>query len=296
MLEERFPQLLPLLAVGLTGSGSECFGYDDALSRDHDFDPGFCIFLPGEDRVDRRSAFLLERAYSKLPREFEGVSRALMQPAGGARRGVFRYPDFYMEKTGSPDGVLTPAQWLSLPDSALCEAVNGEIFFDGPGEVTAVRRRLSDRPEDVRRKKLAGSLLMMGQAGQYNYARCLAHGERAAAQLSAVRFAEHAVHAVFLLNRTYEPYYKWCFRALRALPLLSGLSDALEFLITTDNDGAMARTKQEIIEDIAGAVIGELRAQGLTRADCRDLEKHAYSVQDGIADLAIRNLHVLAAV
>ena len=82
MLEEQFPELLPFLAAGILGSGSECFGYDDEVSRDHDFEPGFCIFLPGEDVVDRRSAFLLERAYAKLPKEFMGVSRAPLQPAG----------------------------------------------------------------------------------------------------------------------------------------------------------------------------------------------------------------------
>ena len=49
MLEERFPELLPKIAVGLCGSGSECWGYDDAVSRDHDFEPGFCIFLSEED-------------------------------------------------------------------------------------------------------------------------------------------------------------------------------------------------------------------------------------------------------
>ena len=42
MLEKEFPQLLPYLAVGLFGQGSECFGFDDAVSRDHDFEPGFC--------------------------------------------------------------------------------------------------------------------------------------------------------------------------------------------------------------------------------------------------------------
>ena len=66
MLEE-FPDILPKIAAGLCGSGSECFGFDDDISRDHDFEPGFCIFLPSEETVDRRSAFLLERAYSKLP-------------------------------------------------------------------------------------------------------------------------------------------------------------------------------------------------------------------------------------
>ncbi|MBO7398596.1 MAG: hypothetical protein J6V10_05830, partial [Clostridia bacterium] len=46
MLENDFPQLKDYLAAGLCGSGSECFGYDDELSKDHDFEPGFIIFLP----------------------------------------------------------------------------------------------------------------------------------------------------------------------------------------------------------------------------------------------------------
>ena len=82
MLERDFPDVLPYLAAGLCGSGSECFGFDDEISTDHDFEPGFILFLPGEDVIDRRTAFLLERAYAKLPKEFMGCRRSLMQPAG----------------------------------------------------------------------------------------------------------------------------------------------------------------------------------------------------------------------
>ena len=296
MLRERFPQLLPQLAAGLTGSGSECFGYDDPVSRDHDFTPGFCLFLPGEETVSRRDAFLLERAYAALPREFMGVTRPLMEPVGGARRGVLRTAEFFAARTGTPDGRLSAAQWLSLPDYALAEAVNGEIFYDGFGEVTAIRARLAAYPEDVRKKKLAGSLLLMAQSGQYNYARCLRHGETAAAQLAVTEFVQHTMHAVFLLNRVYQPYYKWSFRAMRALPRLALTAELLEYLLTTDNAAEIAAEKQDVMEGIAADVIGELQRQGLTQAVCMDLEKHAYSVQDGIADGEIRNLHLLAAV
>ena len=296
MLREQFPALLPLVAVGLVGSGSECFGFDDEVSQDHDFEPGFCIFLPGEDVVDRRSAFQLERAYAKLPKEFEGFRRPMLLPVGGARRGVLRTADFFTEKTGSPDGVLTLGQWLTVPEQSLAEATNGALWLDGYGEVTAIRARLSCFPEDVRCKRLAGQLLLMAQSGQYNFARCLRHGEPAAAQLAVCEFVKSALAAIFLLNRRYMPYYKWSFRALRALPRLSEQAGALEFLLTGGGGEASAEAKAGVIEDVAAAVIDELQTQELTQAVCGDLEKHAYSVNDRVEDAALRNEHILAAI
>ncbi|MBE6989935.1 MAG: DUF4037 domain-containing protein [Ruminococcaceae bacterium] len=296
MLDEQFPDLLPRLAAGLIGSGSECFGYDDAVSRDHDFEPGFCLFLPGEDVVDRRTAFLLERAYAKLPKEFMGLRRSLMQPVGGPRRGILRTGEFFAEKLSAADGALTVEQWLTVPEQSLAECTNGVLFFDNCGEVTRIREGLRFFPEDVRRKKLAGHLLLMAQAGQYNYQRCIRHGESAAAQLAVGEFVRSTISAVFLLNRQYQPYYKWSFRALRALPKLSLLAELLEYLLTSDNEATQAQEKYDVIESIAADVIDELMEQELTNATCGDLEKHAYSVNDGIADAGLRNLHVLAAV
>lgn len=296
MLEESFSELLPYLAVGLFGSGSECFGFDDETSQDHDFEPGFCIFLPGEELVDRRAAFLLERAYAKLPKEYSGFHRASIAPVGGARHGVLRTSAFFLEKVGSADGTLSLERWLTLPEQALAEVTNGELYFDRYGEVTRIRERLSYFPEDVRRKRLAGQLLLMAQSGQYNYLRCLKHGETAAAQLAVVEFVRSAVSAAFLLSRRYQPYYKWCFRALRDLPLLTDLADISEWLLTTGNEEEQAQEKYDVIEQIASDVISLLQEQELTKAICGDLEKHAYSVNDGITDAEVRNLHILAAI
>ena len=296
MLKEQFSDLMPFLAAGLFGSGSECFGYDDDVSRDHDFEPGFCLFLPEEAVVDRRTAFLLERAYSKLPRTFGGVSRPVLQPVGGARHGVFRTTDFFQKLIGSPDGLLNLREWLSIPEQALAEATNGELYFDSLGEVTRIRGALRFFPENVRRKKLAGHLLLMEQAGQYNYARCLSHGETGAAQLAAGEFVSSAMSAVFLLNRRYQPYYKWRFRALRELETLSELAMPLEQILTSGNDAESAKTKMALIEQICAAVRAELRAQGLSDAQGEDLERHAYVVNDTIENSELRNLHVLAAI
>ena len=296
MLKEQFSEVMPFLSAGLVGSGSEVLGYDDEISEDHDFEPGFCMLLPGEDIIDRRTAFLLERAYAKLPKEFMGYQRSMIGPVGGARHGVLRMDEFFQEKIGSPDGILSVGQWLSLPEQTLAEVTGGEVFFDGLGEVTKIRERLKYYPEDIRLKKLAGELLIMAQSGQYNYQRCLKHGEKGAAQLAAIEFAKSTMHTVFLLNHVYEPYYKWSFRAMRELPVLSLEAELLEYLITTDNEEEMAEAKYDVIEGIAADVIDVLIEQELTKAICGDLEKHAYSVNDQIQDPEIRNLHILAGI
>ena len=258
MLREKFPEILPFMAVGLLGRGSECLGFDDEVSRDHDFEPGFCVFLPGEEIVDRRTAFLLERAYAGLPKEFMGLRRAVISPVGGARHGVLRTAEFMTDLVGSSDGRLDLTGWMTVPDHALTEALSGEIFTDPYGEVTAIRERLRRQPVDVKRKKLAGHLLLMGQSGQYNYKRCLAHGETAAAQLAVTEFVKSTMSVVFLLNNTYQPYYKWSFRAMRALPRLSLEAELLEYLLTSDNEPETAKEKYDVIEGIASDVIDEL--------------------------------------
>ena len=296
MIREQFPEYEEIAAAALTGSGSECYGFDDEVSRDHDFEPGFCLFIPGEEIVDRRTAFQMERAYAKLPAEFMGFRRQKMNPVGGHRHGVFRIDEYFTEKIGCPAEELTAERWLRLPDYALAEAVNGEVFRDDAGLLTDCRRILREMPEDVRRKRLAGHLLLMAQSGQYNYRRCLRHGETGAAQLAVGEFVRNTLSAVFLLRGIYMPYYKWSFRALKALPGGEDLGRSLEWLLTTDNGEELAEDKYFCMEGIAAEVIGLLQEQGLTEASCGDLEKHAYSVNDGIREGNIRNLHILYCV
>lgn len=296
MLHEQFPQYEEIIAVGLVGAGSECFGYDDEVSRDHDFEPAFCLFLPDEEVIDRRTAFLLERAYAKLPKEYGGVPRLRVSPVGGSRHGVLRMEDFFREKIGHSGKITDLMDWFSVPEQGLAEATNGEVFRDDVGLFTSIRNALRYFPPDVRKKKLAGSLLLMAQSGQYNYARCLAHGESAAAQLAVTEFVRHTLAVIFLLNERYLPYYKWQFRALRELPWLSELAQPLEFLLTTDNEEFLAEQKTAMIEEIAFRIIAALQEQNLTAAVCGDLEKHAYSVNDQITDSNLRNAHILFAV
>lgn len=296
MIKENFADIEKYLAFGLAGSGSECFGYDDEISQDHDFEPGFCIFIPDESVIDSRTEFQLERAYAKLPKEFMGYKRSPLNPVGGNRHGVIRISRFFEEKTGDKNADIPTVGWFCIAEQFPLEATNGKIFCDNYGLVTSLREKVAYLPEDVRLKKLAGNILLMAQSGQYNYSRCIRRGETAAAQLAVTEFVNTVLKVIFLLNRKYMPYYKWSFRALRDLHKLSGLHDELEYLISSGNTADEAKKKQEIIESICEKIISELKMQELTRIDSDELEKHAYSVNDRIKDPEIRNLNILYAV
>ena len=296
MIQQDFPELVDKIAAGLCGSGSECYGYDDETSRDHDFEPGFILFLPDEDIIDQKTAFTLEKAYNRLPKEFLGFKRSQVSPVGGNRHGVIKVSDYLKQKTGSADGILTDEQWLSIPDEFLAEAINGEIFFDPSGIIKPIREKLSKMPQDIYLKKLAGQLLVMGQSGQYNYLRCLQHDEPEAAQLSAYRFSEAAMKTIFLLNRKYMPYYKWSYRAFNELENLRYLKNYLYYLISTDNSESNRKAKKEMIEAVSLLVIGELKAQGLSEDPSEELEQHAYVLNEKISDANIRNLSILYTV
>ena len=296
MLRKQFGDILNLLAVGLAGSGSECFGYDDIYSQDHDFEPGFCIFLPDESIVDRKTAFALERAYSKLPKEFMGYRRSYLSPVGGERHGVIRISDFLYDRTGSADGRITTEQYFAIPEQALAEVTNGEIFYDGLGQISEIRARLSYLPDDVRLKRLAGNLLLMGQAGQYNYNRCVARHDSAAAQLAIFEFVKAALAVIFLVNKHYAPYYKWSFRALSELERLSELAKPLEYLISSGNGESEISKKSETVEQICRDIALAMRDDGLLTTESSSMEELAYSVNSLIADSNVRNLHILYAI
>lgn len=285
----QFPDLLPYLAVGVIGSGSECLGYDDDISQDHDFEPGFCIFLPGEDLVSAQDAFCLERAYLKLPNEFMGYHVSKIN-----KYGVIRIDDFLRQRIGGYP--LPPNAWLYIEDQYFLEITGGKLFMDNLGTMTKIRNELAYLPEDVRLKKLTGSLMMMGQSGQYNYMRCIERGETGAAQMAMAEFVKFAAQAIFLLEKCYMPYYKWSFRALREMDIPSELYEGLEYLISSGNGKYEVSHKQQIIARTADFIVQQLITQNLSRHPTNYMDVQAQVVNDHIKDVNIRNMHLMCTV
>ena len=191
MLKELFPGLYPRAAAGLAGEGSECYGWDDELSRDHDFGPGFSIWLSDEDYLKYGKD--LQRAYDALPKDFGGFPARNTSGRGDGRVGVMPLRAFYARYIGEEQPPRSNLRWFMMQDEFLSSATNGEVFYDGAGDFSRVRDALlAYYPEDVRVKKIVACAGKMAQAGQYNYLRCVKRREYVqafAAQLGEQKIA-----------------------------------------------------------------------------------------------------------
>jgi hypothetical protein len=295
MLEQQFPDVTGQMAVGLVGQGSECFGFDDALSTDHDFGPSFCIWLPREVYADCGAN--IRAAYRALPQEFMGFPGRVEEAFGQGRVGVLCLEDFYEEILGRSTVPSTIGDWLALDEHALATATNGKVFADHLGKFSEIRQGLlAYYPKEVWVRKVVNCLAKAAQSGQYNYARAMKRGERIAAELSLTEFIREVMQLVYLLNRTYAPYYKWMRRGLQDLPVCSEIGDMLDLLYQVpDSAAAWEGVSPEdyvyqlntndgrvlIIEAVCNVIVQELNAQGLSNLQDNFLQNHLHAVLTG---------------
>ena len=166
-----FPEVMGRAAAGLSGQGSDCLGLDDEFSRDHDFGPGFILWLTDADYEKFGAA--LQAAYDELPKQYLGFERRPTH-TGAQRVGVMRTSDFYRYYIGCPGVPDSLMRWVRIQEHFLATCTSGEVFEDGLGEFSAVRNGLLPcYPEDVRLKKLAARAATMAQSGQYNFPRLM---------------------------------------------------------------------------------------------------------------------------
>lgn len=251
MIHEKFPAYEEQIAVGLVGEGSDCFGFDDPISADHDYAAGFCMWLTQTDYEQIGSA--LQEEYEKLIAECaDGASVDYFLKK---RRGVFTVNDFYNQLLGTAYDYEKAAEcdlsekmnkeaacsfcgengkkgtesqypggaagfWETVSFSQLAAAVNGMVFTDKAGIFSEVRKQLeSYYPDSVFRRLLAQGLHDFSQYAQSNYARMMARKDYVTAQLCVAKAIESTMDLVYLLTHTYAPYYKWKKKGLEKLAL-----------------------------------------------------------------------------
>ncbi|WP_029759502.1 DUF4037 domain-containing protein [Fusobacterium nucleatum] len=275
--EKKLKDILPLCAFGLVGEGSECYGYDDELSQDHDFGPSVCIWLKKDDYLKYQDR--INEVLKNLPKTYLGFQELKESEWGYNRHGLLNIEDFYFKFIGSSIPPQTINDWQKIPETALATVTNGEVFLDNLGEFTKIREELLNYyPEPIRQNKIATRLMNISQHGQYNYIRCLRRNDLVSANQCLYLFVDEVIHLVFLLNRRYKIFYKWANRALLDLKILGNeIHKLLE-------DMVFAQNKIPYVRKICKVLADELRKQKLTDSESEFLGDLGVDIQKNIAD------------
>lgn len=226
MIDEKFPEYASKIACGLSGEGSDAFGYDDALSRDHDWGPSVCLWITKD--TDTQIGEELRNAYAELPEEMDGIKRA-PYVRGKDRRGVQVIPEFFKRLTGAPE--YDEVDWRETTSPLLAAAVNGEIWRDDERIITEFRNKLATGyPESILFKHLAESCARFSREGQYNAPRVSKRGDELTARMFIYDAMREAMKLLYLANGKFYPHDKWLRYGLKDLEggdTLDGLLQAM---------------------------------------------------------------------
>lgn len=297
MIEREFPAYAARIATGLAGRGSDCFGYDDAASRDHDWGPDFCLWVTDETYEEIGEA--LRQAYEKLPEEFKGYRRA-PHVNGHNVRGVIRISDFYKGLVDTDD--YEQIDWGHVYDYSLAASVNGEIFRDDEGIFSAFRQKLAQGyPERVRYLKLAESVARFSQTVQYNYPRMLERGDCLTAYMMVWDGIKEAMKLQHYIEGKYPPHDKWLCRSMGESEegrVTAGLLDKLVENLPAGCGRICGtdRTKKalgEAVERLAGHFAMELYEKGFISDTDGYLDAHTQELVYK-ASLAVKTVEELA--
>ncbi len=297
MIHTIFPKFERRIAVGLVGEGSDCFGFDDEISADHDYAVGFCMWLTEEDYKEIGES--LQEEYDRLVTEFAGGVRADDKYLQG-RRGVFAINDFYNQLLDTVAATCDyeageTATLYEVQEFKLAAATNGAVFADDLGVFSAVRESLLSYYSDtVWRAKLAESIHEFSQYAQSNYARMMARQDFLTADLCVSKAVESAMDLMYLLNRTYAPYYKWKKKGLERFKISERILTLLEMIVKLPSQAdawndvkyspTTINTKDECVklfEKVAAEILQELKRLDLVSGEDAFLESYIKQLLEG---------------
>lgn len=235
-LDKTFPNLRH--DAGIFGYGSELLGFDDDMSRDHNWGPRVQLVVAETD-FPTYAAAIVKDFNAVKPTSFLG------EPIGYRSRP--HPPIVAKDALGCPDhgvevftagGVLrtrlaldqnTPLDaltWLSLPEQRLLELTAGEVFHHGLGELARLRTTFERCPRDVVLYKLAAQWRRVADeqafVGRAGYV-----GDDLGSRIVAARLARDIMRIGFLLEGQYAPYPKWLGSAFARLASAKTLSPIL---------------------------------------------------------------------
>jgi len=301
LLEEQFPQVPH--AAALIGPGSEVAGFDTGRSTDHDWGPRLQVFLSDTD-ADRCAEAIISMLASRLPESFHGYPVAFpvtREPGGIARHRVevVGLGAWLGQRLGfDPREAVTLLDWLATPAQLLAELTGGEVFHDGPGELTRARVALAWYPHDLWLHVLACQWQRISQEEAFP-GRCAEAGDDLGSRVVTARLARDLMRLVLLMHRRYPPYSKWLGTALARVGGTAGLTASLSAAISAESWPARERHLGDAYETVA-ALHNQLRLTSPLDTRTRRFHDRPYQVigadrftaalRDTVTDPQVRGL------
>jgi hypothetical protein len=149
-----------------------------------------------------------------------------------------------------PRHEVTLLDWLATPAQRLAEFTAGDVFQDGPGELTPARARLAWYPRDVWLYVLACQWQRIGQEEAFP-GRCAEVGDDLGSVIVTARLARDLMRLCLLMHRRYPLYSKWLGTAFAQLPGIAGVGASLAAAISAGDWGSREQHLCGACEDVA---------------------------------------------
>jgi hypothetical protein len=247
VLDSDFPGLPH--SAALLGRGSEVLGYDDAMSRDHNWEPRVVLFLTEEDQL-RHGETISATLGRKLPERF--ADHRSDHQVTTLRHYLRAQLDLDL------DHEVDVRDWLSISEQQLLMITAGAVYHDEVG-LRVVRDRLSYYPHDVwLYLMLAGWWRIHPEANLAGRAGSV--GDELGSSVIGAVLVRDLMRLCFLIERRYAPYAKWFGTAFARLDCAEQLAPVLTRVLRS---GTWQDREQALVAAYA-QVAGMHNALGIT--------------------------------
>lgn len=300
-------------SAALIGYGSELLGFDDEMSRDHNWGPRIHLYVSRADFAQH--AHRLVGEFSAIaPRQFLGEPigwRARPHPAasGAEAAGAMDHGLEVHTLEGRLKAALAlnsvvdigPLQWLGFAEQKLLSFTAGAVFHDDDNRLGKARAVLAYFPRDVwlyniacQWRRIAEEQAFVGRAGMV--------GDELGSRVIAGRLVRDVMRMAFLLERRYAPYAKWFGSAFARLPLAASLSPPLESALRAGDwqarghalaDAYLVLARRQLADGVGEAfepIIGPYHERPFATINADDIG--AATVR-AIADPVLKNLPII---
>jgi hypothetical protein len=247
-------------AAGRLGSGSDVLGFDDAMSRDHDWGCRLTVLVDEADRdAVPQITGLLAR---ELPGSYRGrpVRFPVTWDSSPAHNvDVATVGGFATSRLGvDPAGELSALDWLVLTGQSVLEVIAGPVFTDRTAGLAPVRTALRWYPPDIERYVLAAGWQRLSQEMPM-VGRTAERGDELGSRLLSARLGSDLMWLAFALSRRWPPYPKWRGMAFQALDMAQDLAGPLAAAAAAPD----WRDRESGLAEACEVLLNAQRARGL---------------------------------